>query len=314
MGSHAVEALLATGHEPVCLARATSDVAHLSRLGVEVRTGSLEEPATLDALLSEADAVVHLAALVKTLSEDEMHRANAEGTRRLAEAAVRAPAVRSFVLVSSLAAKGPSASPASPRAATDPDPVSAYGRSKRAAELAALSVADSLAVRILRPPVVYGPRDRALLGLFRSVRRGLFPLAGGAGATLSTLYVEDAARAVVAALAANGRAPLLAEPADGPPHPWEEFRDAAAASLGVARVRSLRVPGWLVGAAGALASGWGLVTRRATPFNADKAREVRHPHWVADAASVRGLGWSPQVGLADGVRRTAEWYRREGWL
>ena len=111
-----------------------------------------------------ADAVVHLAGVVSALREQDYIAANVDGTRAVAEAA-RAAGVP-LIHISSLAAAGP-APPRAPRSEDDPPaPINAYGRSKLDGERAVAAV-DGLRWTMLRPGVVYGPGDRALLPLFK---------------------------------------------------------------------------------------------------------------------------------------------------
>ena len=82
-----------------------------------------------------------------------------------------------------------------------PRPVSPYGWSKLQAEATVLAVRDRLHVTVLRPPVVYGPRDRGVLEVARWVARGLLPMPAGPSRTLSLCYVQD----LVTALLDRGR-------------------------------------------------------------------------------------------------------------
>jgi hypothetical protein len=126
--------------------------------------GDLDDPEALVRAAEGVDVIYHVAGLVMARDEAEFHAVNAEGTRRLLEAA--APSGARFVLVSSLAAGGPTV-PGRPLLGHEPPhPVTAYGRSKLAAE--AVVRAGPLPWTIVRPPAVYGPRDREM---FRSSAR-----------------------------------------------------------------------------------------------------------------------------------------------
>ena len=113
VGRHVLRALLAGGWRVRALVR---DPARL-RLptgtpedAVEVVLGDLADDAALARLMEGAEAVVHLAGLVAAAREIDFYAVNAEGARRLAQAAARA-GVRRFVHVSSLAAREPELSP-----------------------------------------------------------------------------------------------------------------------------------------------------------------------------------------------------------
>lgn len=314
LGSHVVEALVQAGHDPVCMVRPTSDTHLLDDLGVATVVSRLDDLTSLAALVRDADAVIHLAGLVKARNRREFDLANGQGTAHLADAAADADVDR-FTLVSSIAAKGPSPTPEPAPAGLATSPVSHYGMSKAAGEQEALHRTDDLSVRIVRPPVVYGPRDVALLDLFRAVRRGVFPEAGPKGAMVSTVYAPDCADCIVRATEVDVDGPMVVEPADGPPHPWDEFRDCVADAVDRESVRNLRTPTALVSMVATinqLALG---MMGRAPKVGRDKVRELRHAYWLADGESAkRHLDWTPTVDLAEGTGLTATWYRRAGWM
>lgn len=314
LGSHIVDALLARGDVPVCLVRRTSDTTHLDTLGVETVLGAVDVPDTLPALVRDADAVVHTAALLKAHSRDELWRCNAEGTRALVDHA-RLAGVDRFVHVSSIAAKGPAPSPEPLPHDGALAPISDYGRSKAAAEDAVRAAASDMTVRIIRPPVLYGPRDMAILELFQTLaRRRVFPMPAPAGSLVGTIYGPDCADAVVTALHHRSKDPLTVEPADAPGRTWEEFRDLSAKHLGLDKVRTLRPPRWLVHTAGAASTLGGKLTGRPPRFNRDKAREATQRYWVADTESMKQIDWAPEHDLDAGLAKTLAWYREKGML
>lgn len=128
------------------------------------------------------------------------------GGLRGPESAIAAGSVRRFVHVSSMAALGPSVDGTPVADDAVPHPVNNYGRSKLAGERAVLDAADRIPVTVIRPPLVYGPRDRETLAFFTSIRRGTLPIMGDGNNTLSVIYVADCAAAIAAAaLAAGGQ-------------------------------------------------------------------------------------------------------------
>jgi nucleoside-diphosphate-sugar epimerase len=182
-----------------CLVRPTSDLSRLEKLGVEQRVGSLSDEASLAAALEGIHAVYHLAGLTHGRRLEDFLRVNAEGAESLCRAAASQPSPPTVLLVSSLAAVGPSPPGRPHDEATPPEPVSNYGRSKLAGERAARGFADRLPLTIVRPPVVFGPGDRDGLLLFKALRR--FPLHAVPqlrGLPLSLIYVDDLVEAMVA--------------------------------------------------------------------------------------------------------------------
>ncbi len=133
----------------------------------------------------------------RPLDRSELGRANRDIARALAEACSRCPQPPTLVHVSSLAASGPSTSDR-PRSSSDrPEPVSAYGRSKLAGELAVLEFASKLPITILRPVLVFGPREAEISRLYPLIRSGVHPVAGYHKPLLTFLHVEDLITALV---------------------------------------------------------------------------------------------------------------------
>lgn len=300
VGSHVAERLSGRGLR--CTVRASSDLRWLEGLDLETVEVDLADGEGLEAALEGVDRVVHVAGVTRAPREEHFRRVNVEGTRRLAEASVRA-GVRRFVFVSSLAARGPDG---------EDGPVSAYGRSKRAAERSLLRTAGT-EVAVLRPGGVYGPRDTDLLPLFRLARSGWFPLVPSSG-VVQPIYVADLADAVVAAgvgeAPGSGPWPLAGRGR----HRWSDLADGLGEALG-RPVRTFPVPGPLLLAAGAAAELAARVTGRAPDFDRRSARDLARHDWTCDPSpSEAALGWEAEVGLGEGLERTVRWYRREGWL
>jgi nucleoside-diphosphate-sugar epimerase len=266
---------------------------------VELLPGDLDaDPAPL---VRGADAVVHVAGAVRAADLSVFHRVNVEATARLAAAAADS-GVRSFVLISSLAARLPSISP--------------YAASKAAGEAALLANAGSMHATIVRPPAVYGPADRATLPLLRGLARGLLVHPGHALTRFSLLHGADLARLVPSLLACPPPAGTILEPDDGNAggYTWRDLAATAEARLG-RRVRLIRVPRPPVVLAAWVAEGYGRWAARPPILSRGKVAELYHRDWVSDTRAVGAVaGWTPEVGFGDGLIATLAWYRQAGWL
>ncbi|HEX2249888.1 MAG TPA: NAD-dependent epimerase/dehydratase family protein, partial [Gemmatimonadales bacterium] len=195
VGSHLVDVLLKSGVEVTALARSQQKAAVLTGQGVRIIDGHLHIQAALERAVRDQDIVYHVAGAVAARSEADFLHANREGTRNMV-AAAEAAGRRRFVLVSSLAAGGPTTRGSPLTGSEPPRPVTAYGRSKLEAEQVVR--ASRLSWSIVRPPVVYGPRDREVLKLFRLARLGIAPLFGDGAQQLSAVHATDLATALVA--------------------------------------------------------------------------------------------------------------------
>jgi nucleoside-diphosphate-sugar epimerase len=311
VGAHLVQALRARGAAVTCLVRNPAKARALGWSDVRVVRGDLDDAAALRAGCADADVIFHVAGRISARDLGEFLRTNRDGTANVVEAAAVHPPQR-FVLVSSLAAGGPTAR-GRPIDETRPAaPVTPYGQSKLAAEVVVRAAAWPWT--IVRPPLVYGEWDREVLKVFKLARVGLVPVFGDGSQELSVIYAGDLAAALVAVALATAAARRLYYAAHPAITTSGELARAIGRALGRApRVVPLAAPlaRMLLWASGSVAH----LAGRATVLSADKAAEFLAPAWTcrADALS-RDAGWRAEVDLDTGVRRTAAWYQKEGWL
>ncbi|HEX2315216.1 MAG TPA: NAD(P)-dependent oxidoreductase, partial [Thermomonospora sp.] len=254
----------------------------------------------------DADRVIHLAAAVKARTAAGYHAVNRDGTARLAGALAALPRPPRLVVCSSLAAAGPSMPPRTRRGSTPPQPVSWYGASKRAGEEAVREYADRVEAVILRPAVVYGPGDAALLPpLLRMVRLGLAFAPGPR--RCSMVYVDDLCTALLSACEKGtplcprnpdvGIYPI----SDGREYGWPDLYGAVAEALGRRPPILIPAPAFAVRTVATLAE---LLTRThgtVPALNRDKAREMRCVAWTCSpTAATRDLDFTPTMSLPNG--------------
>jgi nucleoside-diphosphate-sugar epimerase len=311
VGSHLAEALRARGDTVTALARSAGRAAALARLGVVVVEGDLHDAAALSRAVEGQDVILHVAGLVAARSEAEFLRANRDGTANLLAAAERAGSAR-MVLVSSLAAAGPSPRGRPLAGGEPPRPVTAYGRSKLAAEQVVTS--GRLPWTIVRPPAVYGPRDREILKVFRLARLGVAPVFGDGRQELSAVHGADLAGALVAA----ATTPAAAGKVYCACHPEVFTSGGFVRAIGAAmgrKVHLIGLPGGLARGLLALTELGARVTGRATILTRDKANEFFQDAWTGDPRPLTGdTGWQARYDLARGLADTYRWYRSAGWL
>ena len=310
IGSHLLETLANAGVPCRVLARDRGRLTPCSG-EVEVVVGDLESRAALERLVSGCPVVIHLAGLVRSGRRGSFFDVNHGGTIRLLEAAGRSARGCHFVQVSSQAAVGPCPLVTGKSPGGLPEPVSAYGRSKLAAEESVRNwTAGSWS--IVRPPAVYGPRDTDVFQFFRLAVRGWLPLpAGERWVTMG--HVSDVVRGILAAasLAPSGQILHL-----GPPQPLlmtDMVRRLAAA--GGLRARAVGVPGVVLRVMGRVGDCLHLLGVHGVALTSDKVRELRARHWTLETgSSLRLLGLTGAVDFDEGAAATWAWYRQQGWL
>ena len=309
IGSHLCEELIRRGYEVTCLSRNTSNLKWIENLDIRLAKGDCTLPESLLDMVGGFEYVFHLAGLTKARCGDEFFCMNARGTENLIKViAERNPNVKRFVYLSSLAAVGPSKDGTPIREDSPPSPVSNYGRSKLEGEKAVLRYRDSMPVTIIRPPAVYGPRDKDFLVFFKMIKKGVFPNWGKC--YYSLLYVDDLIHGIIASAEnkrAEGKIYFLS---DSKVHTDEEITAEISSVLDV-KVTRLKVPKFvmpLFAFLGEKISERGIINR-------DKMRELRYSHWICDAKkATEEIGFMPKVGLKEGIKWTADWYRIHRWL
>jgi len=275
--------------------------------------GDLAPGQGLEEAARGVEAVAHVAGAVRAWGKAAYFDTNCEGTRRVADASRRQGA-KTFVLVSSMAAQGP----VGPGDVLTEDryqrTVNAYGASKLAGEKALAEAAGDMTWTVVRPSVVYGPRDRDVLALFRMASRGIVFYTGPRGARVSVVHVDDLADLILSCLERPmpGRAYLAS---DGVGRTWPEIIHAILRAVGSRDGTLIRLPPWLILPIAAAIQGLRPFTKKPPILCLDKIREAMAPSWVASSErAAKELGWKPRVSLEEGARSTVAWYREHGWL
>jgi nucleoside-diphosphate-sugar epimerase len=311
VGGHLTEALRRQGDEVTALARSVRKAEALAPLGVRVVAGDLHDLTALARAVEGQDVIYHVAGIVAAANEAGFFAANRDGTANLVAAAERVGHPR-FVLVSSMAAVGPSAKGQPRRGDEPPRPVTAYGRSKLAAE--GVVTASALPWCIVRPPMVYGPRDTEVLKVFRLARLGIAPVFGDGSQELCAVYGADLADALIAV----GQCANTAGRSYYACHP-EIFTSAGlvrtiAAVMG-RRLTVVRIPPVAGRILLRITETGARLTGQTTILTTDKANEFFQPAWVASPAELtRDTGWRAARDLRTGLAETHQWYRSAGWL
>jgi len=311
VGSHLVEALQRAGHDVTALARSPAKAAPLEKLGIRVAQGDLGDDAGLARAAAGQDVVFHVAGLTAALSENEFYRVNRDGTAAVVAAAARG-GVRRVVFFSSMAAAGPSAPGRALMGDEPARPVTQYGRSKLAGEAAVQD--GSVPWTILRPPMVYGPRDREVLKVFQTAKLGIAPVFGDGSQELSAVHGADLAAAALACAPAERAIGRIYYPCHPQTFTSAGFVHAVGTALG-RRVLVLRVPLPLGRLALTATGGVARVLGRATILTRDKANEFFQPAWTGDPTRCIGeTGWAPRIAIEPGLKETCTWYRSAGWI
>jgi nucleoside-diphosphate-sugar epimerase len=313
LGSHLVEALLARGESVRALVRPASLLAGLEGLGVELATGDLTAPPSLQAACRGVDRVYHCAALAADwgYSWETFRAANVIGTGSLLQAALDAKVSR-FIHVSTSDVYG---YPDAPVDETAPHRLRGwpYGDTKIEAEqlVWAFYHKHGLPVTVVRPASIYGPRSNSfVLQILELLRSGSLVHIGKRGKPAGLAYVGNVVDVLLRAAGSEGSVGQAYNASDGSSISWRQYADRLAKIVGEPAPR-LAVP-----YRPALGAGWlmeriyGSLRIETRPLLTRMAVEL----WSTDQGfpidkARRELGYEPEVDFEEGMRRVEAWLR-----
>ena len=310
IGNNLVKELVKRGYKVSCLARKTSDLRCLEDLDVSIVYGDCTDKDSMRQLPVNFSYVFHLAGLTKAKKEEDFFVTNANGTENLLSSlSQNAQGVKRFLYMSSLAAAGPSRDGTPVDETADPRPVSVYGASKLKGELATLAYKDRMPVSIIRPPAVYGPRDKDFFLFFKMVKRGFYPYWGKC--YYSLVHVEDLVRGLIMAAESHEAKGKIYFLSDGSIYSNEDIVNEIMQVMETRAVR-MRIPAFVMKLIANISE---KLANGPTIINLDKLREIKHSHWTCNSKKAENeLGFIPRVTLKEGIKWTADWYRIHKWL
>lgn len=315
IGSHLVEKLIARDYSVRCLIRKSTRLEYVNELPVDFVKADYGDIDSLRAAVEGVDYIFHIGGVTKAKDKRVYFLGNQVSTRNLLAAVTRYnPGVKRFVLASSLTAVGPGKG-ADPVDETTPyHPITTYGRSKMEAEKECVSVSSSLPVTIVRPPAVYGPRDKDIFEFFSSVNRHLIPLSGFGRKMLSFVHAYDLVDGIIAAAEHPAAAGQVYFISNEEIYDWGMLGDFAKKRLGTWAIK-VRVPHFLLFTIAAISESIAGMQGKAALVNIEKARDGVQSNWLCTAKKASDeLGFKTKLSLEEGVAITIDWYKKNGWM
>jgi len=315
-GKALVRRLLDDGHQVVALDfQEGLKTQELRDWGAEVVIGTVTDKEVVDRCMTGVEVVHHLAAAFRQLNVPNSYYwdVNVEGTRNVLEAA-RRENVKKFVYCSTCGVHGNVDNPPG----NEESPINAadyYQQTKYEAEPIVKEYQQKgMETTILRPAAIYGPGDpERFFMIFKRVNKGMFPMFGNGKTLYHPLYIDHLVDAHVLAQQPGkgvGEAYLIAD---------EEYieietlvqKTAAALQVDVKIPHFPVTPVIIVGH---------ICEKVCKPFKITPPIFPRRVDWYRQnrAFSIdkakRDLGYAPHISIDEGLRRTAAWYREEGYL
>ncbi|PZR24636.1 MAG: UDP-glucose 4-epimerase [Citrobacter freundii] len=316
IGFHLIEAALEMGLDVVAAVRRNSDVRHLQVHNIQYCYPDFNSVESLTEELQRTGCqyIIHALGTTKAGTQDEYNAINAGYTYNLAKAAESlGPSFKKMVFISSLAALGPlSEANGMITELTNPHPVTAYGKSKLLAEqkLATLSVP----YVVLRPTAVYGPREKDIFILFRTIKRGWEPYIGKKDQQLSFVYVKDLAVIAVNSLFNTAVSGAIFNLSDGRSYTRYQLAESVKAFL-QKKTTKIHLPYSMVKGLAFILEKTYRFMNAVPALNREKLNELTAINWNVNIDKAKKeLGFSPAYDLEEGVQETMAWYRHNNWI
>ena len=315
-GSHLTRRLVARGHDVYVLDNQKGIFYdELTQAGAKITIGSVTDENLLNQLIPGCEVIHHLAAAFRKINlPKKVYTDVNEGGMRLLLETARKHKVRKVVYCSTQGVHGNIENP--PGDENSPiKPEDFYQFTKhKGEEVAQEFIKQGMDITILRPTAIYGPGDPGrFLMMYRRVKNGMFPFFGNGQAFYHPVYVEnfvDAFELAVEKPASKGQTYIIA---DDKYFTIENIVREIAKVMGV-DLKVIHLPFWPLYALSAvvefvfkpLPMDPPLFRRRADWFRQNRAFKI-------DKAR-RDLGYEPKVRLTEGLKRTYEWYKANGYL
>jgi len=315
-GGHLVQRLVNDGYEVSALARKTGNTELLKQLGVEIITGDVTDKDLLKKAINGFDVVYHLAAMYREgggISEKPFWDVNVNGTKNMLEASVHANVGR-FIHCSTGGVHGHIQNP--PADESFPyNPGDVYQESKLEGEKLALDYfARGLPGVVVRPTAIYGPGDLRFLKLFKSIQTGRFVMIGNGNVLYHLVYIDDLVEGFVLCGKKDNAVGQIFIIGGERYMTMNELVEKIANSLGVKKPK-IRFPFFRPVWYAALLCEIVCYPFRINPPIFRRRVDIFRKNRAFDISKARNeLGYRPQTSIEDGINKTADWYKKNGYL
>ena len=315
IGSHLVEHLLSKKFQIDCLVIPEEEAGWLSpHSELHFSKGNLLEPESLAGFVSVNEVIIHLAGVTRASSREQFMLMNLQGTRNLLDAIrLRKPGFKQLVIISSQAAVGPSPEGVLLGEDAPLRPVSPYGESKACIENLISDSYPELPVTIIRPPSVYGPRDRDFFELVKLIKRRIKPVLGKKS-DLSFVYVKNLVHGISLCIRNPRAIGEVFYITDNECFSWSGFGSLIEKAAGIRALR-IRIPQMIIFIASMISRFYAAVTRQTVLLTKEKLDEMNSQFWTISCLKAEKLlGYSPVINTESAVKETVDWYEENGWL
>jgi len=287
----------------------------LKNLDIELCFGDLLDKESLKKAVKDRGIIFHLAAIARPMAipNEKYFEINEKGTENLLEACKGNRKIKKIIVMSSVSAVGPTKNSVGVNEMTECYPVDVYGWSKLAEEKVCRKYQENynLPIVILRPPMVFGPRDFEMLKLFKAVDKRFFPISGNEKC-MEFLYVGNLVNACLLAME-KGKDGEKYHISNGEHYSINEIINEIEKAEGK-RLLPVKFPKFVFVFGGYAVEILAKILNIHPPFKHDTVKWMTEKFWYSDISKARKeLGYSPEFSLEEGVRETVKYYKEKGY-
>lgn len=312
VGSHLCDYFSGLGHEVYALARNKKKFEQFKVPGIFIQ-GELSSDSAhpwVKELPTDLDVVIHTAGIVHSFNAGDFYKVNTDSSIQLIKDLSEHNQKLRFIYISSLAAMGPGGENAI-------GPVSQYGRSKlKVEQYLKANCPSDWDFTIIRPPMIIGPRDPAVLDIFKMVQSGIIlsPGLNPAHKWYSFLCIHDLVDLIVKCTMAPKLPKAVLSPCHDQVITMKQLVETIKVGLGKKSVLFIPIPGFIIRLIGIIT---GFISHMVEPkirITNDKANEIIPNNWTCSNESTKELGMEYHWNLDKTVNATIADYKSRGWL
>lgn len=315
IGSHIAERLLKDNLTTHLFVRRQTPLTRIfEEKGANLHVSPCLDDTILEKAIRDAEVIIHCAGATRAIHEKDFYTTNVEFTEKLLKLTCRP---QQFIFISSQAAAGASTPITALKETDAPCPVSHYGKSKLAAEnrVKDWGNANNNHYIILRPGVVFGPREKDLFISFKWINRGLFFVPGNGLKKISIIYIKDLVNAVMMSAVKDTSQGKTFFVCNDQGCSWQELGHIIQKTLNKTSCLRINIPENLMYCSAFFLDILSRATRKPFLVNRQKIIEAKQPAWLCSNQKIKKtVSWKPEIPIETGIQSTADWYIKNKWL
>jgi dihydroflavonol-4-reductase len=318
IGYNLLKYLAKENNEIICLIRKTSQI-HPEFKNIKYHYVNYCDKSTIYSpeIFKNADYIFHCAGVTKASTKNYFIEGNVTPTKNILEIIKQNNIkLKRFILLSSIAACGPSKNLENPITEKDePKPIEYYGESKLLAEKITLSYKNEIPITIIRPSAVYGPNDKDFLNLFQMLNKKINIFTSSKNKFTSIIHVDDLVKGIIEASKNEKCIGEIYNLGNSIPVTWREIHSAISLSLNKKPIITLSIPYIFLYILGILGTLYYFISKKNSILNIQKIKLSKPKYFTcSNQKAISDFNFRASLNLQEGINSTCDWYKKNNWI